>query len=120
MAVESMHEPVGPDYGPLTSAALAIGLAVVSAIGAASMTAITLAATFEMVVILPGPFEQYRLIDACSRFAAEVSALIVLILSYRNGRGRPLWPRRLSLLGLMKGIAFLGLIASRFLFHFSV
>jgi hypothetical protein len=119
MAVDPTDDCVGPDYGPLASAGLAIALAALGAIGAASMTAIALAATFEVVVILPRPFERYQLIDAWSRFAAETSALIVLLLTYRTARGRTPLPRRLSLLGMMKGIAFLGVIASRFLSHFS-
>lgn len=119
MVVNSMDERIGPDYGPVISAGLAVCLAALSAIAAASVTAIALAATFEVILIRTRPFEQYRLIDAWSRFAAEASALIVLVLSYRTGRGRSIWPRRLSLLGMMKGMALLGIIASRFLVHFS-
>ncbi|WP_169974439.1 hypothetical protein [Tautonia rosea] len=119
MNASSMDERIGPDCGPVTSAGLAVGLAGLTAIAAASMTAIALSAAFELASILPRSFEQYRLIDAGSRFAAEASALIVLILTYRSGRGRSLWPRRRSILGMMKVTAFLGVIASRFLYYFS-
>ncbi|MEW4566603.1 hypothetical protein AB1L88_01920 [Tautonia sp. JC769] len=118
MMSDPPDDRIGPDYGPAVSAGVALCLALLGAIAAASMTAIALSATFEVFPFLPRAFERYRLVEACSRFAAEATAPMILLLSYRSARGRTPWPRRLSLLGIMKGIALLGVIASRFLVHF--
>lgn len=106
--------PTAPDLGRAGAVIVAAAMALLSAIGAAASSAICLAILFELRPMMSGPYAQFQLIGDASRFSAEVSALLVFVISYRNARGRRIVPKRASLLGLMIGSAALGLLVSRF------
>ncbi len=106
--------PTAPDLGRAGAVIVAGVMAMFSAIGAAAFSAICLAILFEIRPMVGGPYEQFQLIGDASRFSAEVSALLVFVVSYRIARGRRIVPKRASILGLMLGTAAVGLLVSRF------
>jgi hypothetical protein len=109
------EERIDLDLGPVPSMFLSVGLAILAAIGASALTAIGLAIAFELAPTRRGLYGELRIIGASSQFAAEVAWLFVLLGAYRKCRGLRLLPGRLSIFGLMVGIALLGVVAARFL-----